>query len=212
MNKRLDELSKKSTLNRIKFSEESRNQVMQRISKKNRKRSISIWNKRILSAVTLMFLLLIPVYIAFQSTVEAPNQTADSQKVTPEKPPLENLENSYENLIMQDPEQLRVVNYDSKQELIKAFSEIMSHDLAVQKVDRFFRETDEELFKNESDGPVTVNFDNAYEITKISDKKYRLTQTQESELTGKIRLTITYQYQDDKWIIQDRTVESLESS
>ncbi|WP_174615094.1 hypothetical protein [Virgibacillus ihumii] len=209
MKNRLDEFSKKSTLNRIDFSNKSRNQVMERISTLNRKSLFSIWSIRILGTAALLLLFLIPVYIAFQSTVEAPDQTAKIQKITPTKPPVEDLESQYNNLIKPDSTQSQVVNYNSKQELIETFTDIMSRDLAVQMADQFFRKTDEGWKLIATDGPATVHFDAAYDLTKINAKKYSLTQTQETQLTGKIRLSITYQYQNNKWIIQNRTIENL---
>ncbi|MFB4169418.1 hypothetical protein [Virgibacillus sp. JSM 102003] len=222
MKERLNEFSKKSSLNNIEFSEESREQVMQHISKKNKVNVFSMWNKRILSAATLLLLLMVPAYITFNSLqdnatdsnedLSGPSEDPKVQTVEPEKPPLEDLENQYESMIKQEyNEQLEVVKYDTKQELIDAFTKIMSQDLAVQSADQFFRVNNGELFVNESGGPALIDFDTEYNLTKISDKEYELTQTQESQLRGNIRLTVTYQYQEGGWIIADRNVESLDN-
>ncbi|SEQ90573.1 hypothetical protein SAMN05216232_3650 [Virgibacillus subterraneus] len=222
MKERLNEFSKKSTLNNIDFSEESREQVMQQISKKSKVNVFSMWNKRILSAATLLLLLMVPAYITFNSlqddatdpneNLSGPSEDSEVQTVEPEKPPLEDLDNQYESMVVQEyNEQLEVVNYDTKQELTDAFTEIMSQDLAIQSADQFFRVNNGELFVSESGGPALIDFDTEYNLTKISDKEYELTQTQESEFTGNIRLTVTYQYQEGDWIIADRNAESLDS-
>lgn len=220
MKERLNEFSKNSTLNNIEFSEESREQVMQHISKKNKGNVFSMWNKRILSAATLLLLLMVPAYITFNSLQDnatdsnenfsGPSEAPEVQSVEPEKPPLEDLENQYESMIMQEKEQLEVVKYDTKQELIDAFTEIMSQDLAVKSVDQFFRVNNGELLVSESGGPDLIELDKEYNLTKNSDKEYELTQTQESEITGNIRLTVTYQYKEGGWIIADRNAESLD--
>ncbi len=220
MKERLNEFSKKSSLNNIEFSDESREQVMQHISKKNKGSVFSMWNKRILSAATLLLLLMVPAYITFNSlqdnatdsneNLSGPSEDPKIQTVEPDRPPLEDLENQYESMIMQEEEQLEVVNYDTKQELIDVFTKIMSLDLAVESADQFFRVSDGELFVSESGGPPLIDFDTEYNLTKNSDKEYDLTQTQENELTGNIRLTVTYQYQEGAWIIANRNVESLD--
>ncbi|MGP4108532.1 hypothetical protein [Virgibacillus sp. L01] len=222
MMERLNEFSKKSSLNNIEFSDESREQVMQHISKKNKGSVFSMWNKRILSVATLLLLLMIPAYITFNSlqdnatdsneNLSGPSENPKVQTVEPEKPPLEDLENQYESMIMQEyNEQEEVVNYDTKQELIDAFTKIMSQDLAVESADQFFRVRDGELFVSESEGPPLINFDTEYNLTKNNDKEYELAQKQESQLRGNIRLTVTYKYQEDGWIIADRNVESLDN-
>ncbi|MBP1949683.1 hypothetical protein [Virgibacillus litoralis] len=222
MKERLNEFSKKSSLNNIEFSEESREQVMERISKKSKVSVFSMWNKRILSAATLLLLLMVPTYITFNSlqddatdpneNLSGPSENPKVQSVEPEKPPLEDLENQYESMLMQEyNEELEVVNYDTKQELIDAFTKIMSQDVAVQSADQFFRVNNGELFVSESGEPSLIDFDTEYNLTKNSDKEYELTQTQESELTGNIHLTVTYQYQEGDWIIAARNVESLDN-
>ncbi len=220
MKNRLEEFSKRSSLNDIKFPKKSREQVNQRITKIKRKNIFSSWNRKILSAATLLLLLAFPAYITYDAfKVEAPgqqgstlesNQNPNAQAVTPDKPPVTKLENQYKSVLIQPiSDQRNVLKFDTKQQLIKAFTEVMSHDLAAENADAFYRENSEGLFLESRGGPITLNAAPDYNLAKIKDREYKVTQEKSGEYTGNARLSITYIYHDGKWIIQDRNLKPL---
>src|SRR5699024_7838954 len=159
MKDRLNDFSKKSTLNDIQFSEKSRQQVMQRISAINKKRRCAGWGKTTLSAAALIILLMIPGYFvidSLQNQTSTPEEnlavekdqavTEEASEITPETPPVEELEKRYRDLVDPEIDGLEVVNYNSKDELINTFTEVMSQNLAEQTADDFFREADGDLY------------------------------------------------------------------
>lgn len=224
MKDRLNDFSKKSTLNDIQFSEKSRQQVMQRISAINKKRRYAGWGKTTLSAAALIILLMIPGYFvidSLQNQTSTPEEnlavekdqavTEEASEITPETPPVEELEKRYRDLVDPEIDGLEVVNYNSKDELINTFTEVMSQNLAEQTADDFFREADGDLYVSESDKPVYFSTENDYDLTKNCDTQFELAQTVENQLSGRYRINITYQYQDDHWTIRERKVNFPES-
>ncbi|ALX48877.1 hypothetical protein [Lentibacillus amyloliquefaciens] len=221
MKERLKDFSKKSTVNHIEFSKKSRQQVMQRISGINKKSRYASWGKRALSATALIMLLIIPGYFvidSLQNQTSNPDENVpdveknppvndEEPEITPETPPVEELENRYRDMVInQEIDGLEVVNYDSMNELVNAFTEVMSQSLAEQTADDYFREDDGNLYVNESGGPAFLNAESDYDLTEISNTQYELAQTTKTEQSGQFRINITYQYQDDRWIIQERKV------
>jgi len=119
------------------------------------------------------------------------------------------LEEEFENRLFQETEEdsFVVKNYDSKEELIEYFSEIMDSNLAETYVDDYYEYVDGELALPPRDGPVMIIEDRDYSLEMIHRRAYKLTQETETELHGKYTLRITYHYENGRWIIKDRDVE-----
>lgn len=125
--------------------------------------------------------------------------------------PLEELTNKFEKGIYQevDPETGRVKNFATKEQWVSHMSEFMDRDLALSYADEFFYEEEGELFLLSRSGPAILQLDKPYEIKKIDDKKVQVIQTNEDTMQGKYKITITYEYRDGHWIIQNHEYNDL---
>lgn len=76
--------------------------------------------------------------------------------------------------------------------------------LADHYVDTFFEEEDGKLIKIARDGPVRLLRDKEYNLEKINEDHYKLTQYNENNMRGEYTLTIHYKYEAGKWVFADR--------
>ncbi|MFC4558277.1 hypothetical protein ACFO3D_08625 [Virgibacillus kekensis] len=220
MKRNLENFSKQSTLNNITFSESNRERINKRVSNHKKGGLFVIWNPKILSAAVLLFLLAVPVFIAYDSyNVKAPGTPEETPntikgptpEATPLQPPVRELERKYRNFInnQETTDNMKLVEYNTKEELINDFAEFVNRDLAREKVDTFFRETDSGVFIVGTGGPTTLFPEKNFILEKVNKKQYEVVQEQEKEMTGNIRLSITYHYKNGKWKISNRNVDNL---
>lgn len=126
--------------------------------------------------------------------------------------PLEELTNKYEKGIYQEVEEdsRRVINFADKAQWVRHMSEIMDGDLAQSYADEFFYEKEDGLYLLSRGGPFMLILDQPYELKKIDETKVQVTQISENVMTGKYELTVTYEYRDGRWIIQNQEFNIIE--
>ncbi|WP_101845615.1 LPXTG cell wall anchor domain-containing protein [Halobacillus sp. Marseille-P3879] len=147
---------------------------------------------RMLSVVLFAFL----VVFGFQTSVSADDHG---------EPPVEELEQQFNDLMnLETNDDGEVVNYDSKDRLEEEFKSIMVAPLADDYLDTYFYEENDKLYIEEMDGPYQLQTDQNYDLEKVSDSQYTLTQEGENQLRGEYTLTSDYSYEAGKWVFADR--------
>lgn len=121
------------------------------------------------------------------------------------EPPVVELEQQFQDLFYQETtEEGQVINFDTKSALSFEFRSIMTWPLADYYVDTWYYEENGQLYLEATEGPLGLDPQQEYTLTKITDDHYQLTQETESELYGNATLTIDYQYEAGKWVFADR--------
>ncbi|ARI76945.1 hypothetical protein [Halobacillus mangrovi] len=123
------------------------------------------------------------------------------------KPPVKELEQKFHNLIFQEIEEDQEINkvkkYDSKAALKEDLLEIMTSPLADSYLEQYFEEKDGDLYIIPQDGPQQLSFNHDYELEKVNDSYYRVTQPANDKLyTG--RIEVEYRYEAGGWVFANR--------
>lgn len=101
----------------------------------------------------------------------------------------------------------KLVEYDTKEELIDYISEIANPHMAKQIVDNYYNKKEDGLYIIAKDAPTKIYPEKPYELDKIDDEKYNLVQSAEDNLRGKYKFTVEIVRKEDKWIINNRIFE-----
>ncbi|MCR3957033.1 MAG: S-layer homology domain-containing protein [Gudongella sp.] len=119
------------------------------------------------------------------------------------------LEAEFEDRLYQETEadSWVVVNFDDKESLVDYISEIADRELAASYVDTYFDYMEGELVQPPKDGITRIIEDREYQLEMVHPREFRLTQETTTELVGHYTLAITYRYEDDGWIMQERDLE-----
>lgn len=127
--------------------------------------------------------------------------------------PIEELTNKFKEGIYQEvePNSRKVKNFDTKEQWIQHMSSFMDEDLAKTYANDFFYEEEDGLYLRSRGGPIMLITDKPYELKKVSDREVQVTQINETEMTGKYQLTVTFKFKDDRWIIQNYDFKVLEA-
>ena len=119
------------------------------------------------------------------------------------------LESEFEDRLYQETEadSWVVVNFDDKESLVDYISEIADRELAESYVDTYYDYMEGELVQPPKDGITRIIEDREYQLEMIHPREFRLTQETTTELVGHYTLSITYRYENDGWIMQERDLE-----
>lgn len=121
------------------------------------------------------------------------------------KPPVKELEYRLKELTtLETNENFKVKKYDSKDRLEEEFKSIMVWPLAEYYLDHYFEEKNNNVYIIPTEGPTKINFQNDYNLEKLSDHHYKVTQHGSNQLRGDYTLTIHYKYEAGKWVMADR--------
>ncbi|WP_409228492.1 hypothetical protein [Gudongella sp. SC589] len=74
-------------------------------------------------------------------------------------------------------------------------------------VDTYYDYMDGELVIPPKDGITRIIEDREYILEMIHPRKHQLTQETTTEMVGHYTLTITYSYENQNWVIEDRHLE-----
>ncbi|TMN21817.1 hypothetical protein [Lentibacillus cibarius] len=134
---------------------------------------------------------------------------ADEKK--PNKPSVEKMTHTFRNLLIQETDKEdRVKKYDSKSELVQALTEVTTKDLAQVYVEEYYDEKDGKLYLEPKDAPAWINTKQPYQTKRVDSHTYRVIQEVKSELYGHYRLTVTFKFQENHWVIQSRNMKRLD--
>lgn len=138
-------------------------------------------------------------------------QTDEQTSETLPNVPVEELEGKFKNSIYQEVNETtrQVLNFNSKAELIDDMTQFMNLPLAQYYVDLYFNEEDGKLNLLSMGGPTLLDFDKEYKLVKVDEMKYQAIQVNETDMAGKYELTVTYEHQENRWIMLDREFKNL---
>jgi hypothetical protein len=124
------------------------------------------------------------------------------------------LESAFENRLFQKTEDNSwvVKDFDSKAGVIDHMSGITDRELSETYVNNYYQYKEGELTLLPKDGPTKIIEDQAYQLEIVHPRAYQLTQETRTEMIGHYTLTITYRYQNNKWIMSERDVEVHENN
>lgn len=121
------------------------------------------------------------------------------------------LEQELQQIIMVETDDDYITKaYQSLHDVRDRLLRIMSPELAEGCIEVYFRETDEGgVILVPTQAPLWFDFNDAYEVKKVSNTRYEVSQEHQSALFGHVQFTITYTYTDGGWIMVDRFSELL---
>lgn len=119
-----------------------------------------------------------------------------------DSPPVEYILDEFRKRLIQDiDEDYRVLDFNTKQELIEYISEVSDPGIAKEYVDEFYRMKDGELYIIPRDGPMLIDTNKGYTVNKISKSRYQIVQSGENELWGKYTIETTVEKTGNGWLI-----------
>ncbi|KGX89530.1 hypothetical protein N781_07400 [Pontibacillus halophilus JSM 076056 = DSM 19796] len=179
-------------------------------------------NKRLMTVVLTSFMLLFTFHSgASHPTVDAQSiqlaashkgsTTATQKKMKPENKDQELTDEKIkrmtslfmEKLVQDTNEDYKVLNYDSKAELIQSFESISSKTLAKKYVDFYYKEYDDGLYLIPMDTPPWFDPQQNYEITNVSSNEVQLKQDNKNELYGDYSISMTFSKEEGSWKLVD---------
>ncbi|TCT16229.1 S-layer family protein [Natranaerovirga pectinivora] len=117
------------------------------------------------------------------------------------------LENEFQDRLFQETEEGWVVrDFNNKQDLIDYIAEIADRELVETYVNNYYDYIDGELVLIPKDGPTLIIEDREYQLEIITPKNFQLKQETTTDMIGHYTLTITFHYEDNRWIVTNRHV------
>lgn len=111
------------------------------------------------------------------------------------------------DMIVQDiDESYRVVNFDTKQELLEAFTEVAHKEVAQPYVDFYFTEREEGLYILPTETPPWFIPENDYDMIELDKTNYIIKQTNDSYIYGEYTIEFKFTYETD-WKITEIAVK-----
>lgn len=104
-------------------------------------------------------------------------------------------------------EEYEIKNYQNKEDLINAISEVADRGLATEYVDEFYTEEDGKLYVIPRGGPAMLLSESSYDFNKIDDNNYEIIQEEEDMLRGAYKLTVKFTMMDGQWKMSERIIE-----
>ncbi|QXE00759.1 hypothetical protein [Terribacillus sp. DMT04] len=169
----------------------------------------SSWKK----ALAVIITLLVPITFALsyhsenifavttESSQAAEDQTTEKQELTQAQ--INKLTAAFMDKITQDIDaNYKVINYDTKEELLKSFDEVAARTVSKPMVDFYFTEKADGLYIVPTETPAWYNPDNSYKVKTESDKYVTITQSNADELHGNYTIEIKFLY-DGGWKIAE---------
>ncbi|QHE53333.1 hypothetical protein [Pontibacillus sp. HMF3514] len=104
-------------------------------------------------------------------------------------------------LVQKTDDQNRVLEFESKNELIKSFQSITTTSLAKKYIDYYYKEYNDDLFIVPTETPPWFMQDKDYEKTVQDNGLVHVKQHNKTELYGAYTVEFTFKQMDGKWKI-----------
>ncbi|MFB4169247.1 hypothetical protein [Virgibacillus sp. JSM 102003] len=170
--------------------------------------------KRIISCIIIL-----PLFFMIQTTegktasaVESSNNhensgVSDIKKESPEKElthdQIVSLTNQFMQTLVQDIDSNnKVVNYNTKNELLEEFEKVTTKNVAIKYVDYYYQNKTNGLYIKPTETPPWFNEKNDYDMIRREDNVVKVIQENKSDLYGAFTVEIEFTYHD-KWKITD---------
>lgn len=96
----------------------------------------------------------------------------------------------------------QVLNYHTKDELLKAFEFITTHDIAKQFIDAYYVEGESGLYIIPTSTPPWFEGENDYDVIQLNESKVNVTQFIESDFYGAYQIELEFTFEKE-WKITD---------
>jgi hypothetical protein len=107
----------------------------------------------------------------------------------------------FEELIQPTDDHYRVLDFNNKYVLQEHLMELASLHVVSYYINGLYEEQEGELYIIPMDSPPWIEESNPADLTKVNADEYILTQTNESDLHGHYKITISFKYIKNNWII-----------
>ncbi|MFW5972235.1 MAG: LysM peptidoglycan-binding domain-containing protein [Bacillota bacterium] len=115
----------------------------------------------------------------------------------------------HDQLIQDTSNDYRVKDFDSKDELIKSLTDIVSSDIAVGYVNSYYYEKDDQLYLIAKDGPIMLKPNLPFQITQVDNSTYEAVQENQNMLYGRYTLTVTISRLNEEWKITGHRINII---
>ncbi|GAE94036.1 hypothetical protein JCM21714_3166 [Gracilibacillus boraciitolerans JCM 21714] len=106
-----------------------------------------------------------------------------------------------ELLVQKTDEQYKVVEFNTKVELIQAFEPYVKKEAVQPYIDFYYQEQEDGLYIVPTETPAWFENDVEYQKEKTDDGKVKVTQINKNELHGKYTIVITFEQVEGIWRI-----------
>lgn len=115
--------------------------------------------------------------------------------------------NQFKELLIQDiNESYRVINFNTKKELLNAFTQVTTKELAFNYVDYYYIEKEDGLYILPTEGPPGFIPGKDYSMVQLSETEFVIQQTNYSYIYGEYTLEINFTFDTD-WKITGMQVK-----
>ncbi|MFP7255202.1 hypothetical protein SFC02_12940 [Terribacillus goriensis] len=160
------------------------------------------WKK----AIAAIIMLLVPFTFALSyqtdniaAVTAEKNETVEKAELNKEQ--IVQLTDAFMDKVTQDIDtNYKVLNYSTKEDLLKSFDEVATRDVSGPIVDFYFTEEADGLYILPTETPAWFNPDNSYKVETDSDKYVTITQSNTDDLHGNYTIEIKFLY-DGGWKI-----------
>ncbi|MDX8044797.1 hypothetical protein SH601_02260 [Gracilibacillus sp. S3-1-1] len=169
--------------------------------------------KRIITSLTVVILMIFAVGVIYNADTDEKHAkyhthverivAAEQKTVNPDLTHEEilHLTDMFMSLLVQEVDNhYKVVQYDTKEELLKAFEPYITREAIQPYIDYYYYEEDDGLYIVPTETPPWLDKNEPYEITK-DDGKVTVKQTTENALQGKYTIEIVCEKIEDTWKI-----------
>lgn len=113
------------------------------------------------------------------------------------------LTNQFMKILVQDIDSNnKVVNYNTKKELLEEFGKVTTKNVAAEYVDYYYQNKSNGLYIIPTETPPWFNEKNDYDMIQTGDNVIKVMQENKSDLYGPYTVEIEFTY-NDKWKITD---------
>lgn len=132
---------------------------------------------------------------------------AEAKSIVVEKPDAEKLTQELTDRIVQKTdENYEVKNFSTKDEIQNHLEEVASEELANKITNFYYEERNGSLFLKPTELFPWVNYENAYDLKKVSEFHYKLVQSNQTDLYDNYTIEINFKYVNNSWQIQNFNV------
>ncbi|WP_373893128.1 hypothetical protein ACUL41_06940 [Virgibacillus natechei] len=116
------------------------------------------------------------------------------------------LTNNFMDILVQDTdENYKVVNYDTKDELLNAFEQITTRETAKVYVDYFYKEGSDGLYILPTETPPWFMEENEYDMVQLDNKQVKVVQENQSFFYDEYEIEMEFTF-DKEWKITNISI------
>ncbi len=111
-------------------------------------------------------------------------------------------ETSFQEIVNStEGDSFKIQGYETKEDIVKELTKVMSQNLAQSLTDAYFVMRDETLYLEPKGGPLWFEKDVDFELKHPAEKEYVIIQEQNSDMSGNVVMHYTLTYNGDNWVL-----------